>query len=381
MKKIIAIIIAIILIFAACSYSKQQNPAVTDDQSSNIAMLTATETQGGILAPEGWEMGDILYLSKQDADGAYTVRLSDRRGEDPSKKFDFIPNELLNLNPTEEDFKEKSNFAYVPKDAPLFEEAADGFTETGDSIPTGYYKILDRGDDMYQLEVPEGEGASWVKADSVNFDFGPFEEAVADEDPETYLNEEEKDGDETATGEEDHWANEFIAKVTDHDVMEAIDGEFFPDKPATRETILIGLAKIEESMGNKIEEHDKELFEDLKDKPYGHYAAWGQEHNIIRGYEDGRFRPEKEVTREELAAMIDRYITDYKKAPHTEELYNFNDADDIADWAESNVQNMANHGLVEGRDDGNFDPKANITKGEIAKIFAKIMDMDFPAEK
>lgn len=67
---------------------------------------------------------------------------------------------------------------------------------------------------------------------------------------------------------------------------------------------------------------------------YAREVAWAQSVGVVNGYGDGTFRPEQDVTREEMAAMLARYA-EYLGLDITEgaELDDFTDAADVSDWA------------------------------------------------
>jgi len=52
-------------------------------------------------------------------------------------------------------------------------------------------------------------------------------------------------------------------------------------------------------------------FSDVKDPGLYYYAAvgWASANNIVRGYEDGTFQPDRPVTREEMATFMHRYAS------------------------------------------------------------------------
>ena len=97
---------------------------------------------------------------------------------------------------------------------------------------------------------------------------------------------------------------------------------------------------------------------------------------IIRGYEDGAFRPERVITRAEFTAMANRF------AYVTEGRISFQDVDD-GYWAARQIRSAASYGWIEGYDDGTFRPENNITRGEAAAVLNRVLgrkaDMDYVA--
>ena len=75
--------------------------------------------------------------------------------------------------------------------------------------------------------------------------------------------------------------------------------------------------------------------------------------NYHGGYEDGTFRPDDAVTREEAATMFQRA---YKI--NSIGLLNFSDNDSISEWAKTSVTALVGAGVINGYEDGTFMPSA-----------------------
>jgi hypothetical protein len=91
-----------------------------------------------------------------------------------------------------------------------------------------------------------------------------------------------------------------------------------------------------------------------------------QRANLLKGYEDGTFRPNKTVTRGEFAAFLSRTttqtVTDQIDIPF---------ADVKGHWSEADVQKDLSLGFIQAADYPNgFSPDKVITRGEIAKWMA-----------
>ena len=107
------------------------------------------------------------------------------------------------------------------------------------------------------------------------------------------------------------------------------------------------------------------------------YAAavrWCSENGIVTGYQDGsgRFGPNDNVTREQLAAMIFRYCTKVAKMDGAgSDVTRFPDGDKIATWAREAAAFCAANGIITGKGDtGAFDPQGDATRCQMAKIIA-----------
>ncbi len=80
---------------------------------------------------------------------------------------------------------------------------------------------------------------------------------------------------------------------------------------------------------------------------------------IITGYEDGNFRAQGEITREEAAVIISRMLKLYNLEETSETEYQ--DADTIQEWARSAVDITARYNIMNGVGDNTFAPKGSYT--------------------
>lgn len=95
--------------------------------------------------------------------------------------------------------------------------------------------------------------------------------------------------------------------------------------------------------------------------------------NVMNGYTDGTIRPLGEITRAEIAKMI--YVIkmggkDDGAAYYKSVKTNLTDID--GHWAEGYIKYCFSTGIVAGRDDNKFDPDANVTGVELAKMLLVI---------
>ncbi|WP_409345199.1 S-layer homology domain-containing protein [Paenibacillus sp. MBLB4367] len=87
----------------------------------------------------------------------------------------------------------------------------------------------------------------------------------------------------------------------------------------------------------------------------------------VSGYPDGNFKPDDNMTRAELAALL-------AKAVHRDGTQTTGKFDDLPDshWAFAAIGRVASMGLMTGYPDGGFRPDAPVTRAEMAVIAAKL---------
>lgn len=86
-------------------------------------------------------------------------------------------------------------------------------------------------------------------------------------------------------------------------------------------------------------------------------------YGIVQGYEDGTFRPNANITRQQAMAMIARAaaITELGGAT-TADLSKFADNAKVGAWAKSYVEYNVANGLIQGNSSGYLNPQANISR-------------------
>ena len=88
---------------------------------------------------------------------------------------------------------------------------------------------------------------------------------------------------------------------------------------------------------------------------------------IIKGYEDGSFKPNDPISRAEFAAIAARFDPDGDKTPAT-----FFDVS--SHWAKDEISIAANHGWIKGYEDGSFKPDQKITRAETMTLVNRVLN-------
>ena len=92
---------------------------------------------------------------------------------------------------------------------------------------------------------------------------------------------------------------------------------------------------------------------------------------VIKGYEDGTFRPLQNVTRAEFTAMLMRTLN-YGSVGSTSAadlpFSDVSDTDTSINWAIPNINSAYGMGIINGYEDGTFRPNANVAFEEAVKM-------------
>ena len=164
-----------------------------------------------------------------------------------------------------------------------------------------------------------------------------------------------------------HWAEKYILSATGKGLFAGISKDkFAPNDPITRGMLVSVLARLE---GQDKAQTAANPFKDVKaGEWYANAVVWAAKNKIVMGYEDNTFKPNQKVTREEMAAILGRYI-EGKKVPYTLDLKEpFADQKMISKWALQPIDIVRHANLMQGRENNNFAPKASATRAELAKV-------------
>lgn len=171
-----------------------------------------------------------------------------------------------------------------------------------------------------------------------------------------------------------HWAEKYIAFGVDIGLLNGVgDGRFEPDIPMTRAmfvTVLGRLYGAENAAGCSTD------FPDIPEGSwYGESAAWAQSFGLITGI-SGKFEPNLNITREQLAQLMYRYAMTFELSDgsyDTKTLYGFTDTGKISSWAVTGVNWAVSNGLISGKAAVTLDPQGQATRAEVAAILVRFI--------
>ena len=145
------------------------------------------------------------------------------------------------------------------------------------------------------------------------------------------------------------------------------DGMVYPQKNITRAevaTIFFRLLTDETREANMTKSNG---YNDVKDGDWFCCAVSTlSKMGIIKGYEDGSFKPDASISRAEFAAIAARFDPNGDKTPAT-----FSDVS--SHWAKDEISIAANHGWIKGYEDGSFKPDQKITRAETMTLVNRVL--------
>lgn len=145
------------------------------------------------------------------------------------------------------------------------------------------------------------------------------------------------------------------------------DGGFAPERGITRAEATTMFARL------LTRQMDAETayptsFSDVPDTHWASdYIGYMEQFGIIKGYADGTFRPDANITRAEFSAICCRF------EKLTEGSVTFTDVPE-SHWAYQYITFAATRGWATGYPDGTFLPERNITRAEVAATTCRLLE-------
>ncbi len=166
-----------------------------------------------------------------------------------------------------------------------------------------------------------------------------------------------------------HWAGKQIIEWADEGLAAGYsDGTFKPNKEVSRAEFV--------ALVNRAFSIDKNVasagFSDVSEgKWYYKDISAAKAAGYIGGYTDGTFKPNQTITRQEVASILVRLLS---LTPTTEGIEEFADANQMPEWARSSIGAVAKNALMRGMPDKTFQPLESITRAEAVVSLDRAMD-------
>ena len=146
--------------------------------------------------------------------------------------------------------------------------------------------------------------------------------------------------------------------------------KFQGELPITRAMVSAVLMRI--SVDKNINTQTK--FTDVKAGDWFNEAVmWAAGNGLFVGYPDGSFKPNKLVSRQELALILQKFLALHGIKMDEVKTWTYNDLDKIPAWSKDAVVAMAKIALVNGQTDTMYNPESEFTREELAVMLYNII--------
>ena len=152
---------------------------------------------------------------------------------------------------------------------------------------------------------------------------------------------------------------------------------FSPYMSMTRGMFVTVLGRLHEYMNSvSIGAPEEIIFTDVSlDKYYAAGVKWASDNNIITGYENGEFRPEEPITREQIVAIMYRFaVYAGLDTTKTSDITVFADGGETSQWAAEAMRWAVGSGIIGGRPNGTIDPQGLVQRCEVAAILQRFIN-------
>ncbi len=173
-----------------------------------------------------------------------------------------------------------------------------------------------------------------------------------------------------------HWSKDDVSLLANKLVIDGMtDTTFAPDLHVTRAEFA---ALAVRSLGLDLVTTTTTFSDVQASDWYAATVATAAKAGIIDGYEDGSFKPDAQITREELAAMIVRTMnyagltSNLSDSQQIELLSKFSDSNKIV-WAQKEIARAIDAGIINGLTDTTIGPNNQATRAEAAAMLKRFL--------
>ena len=173
----------------------------------------------------------------------------------------------------------------------------------------------------------------------------------------------------------DDWYGETVHKAKEYGLMQGVGASiehyplFDPDGTATRAAVARTIYNME---GPEAAEYENPFTDVPEGQWYTDAVCWGAENGVIQGYPDSTYRPDSEITREDLITLLYRYSG--MEAPDSDELSKFDDAASVSHYAVEAMEWAITEQIIEGYLDNTLKPQATTDRAELATLLVRFYE-------
>ncbi|MEK3884911.1 S-layer homology domain-containing protein [Paenibacillus sp. PL2-23] len=162
---------------------------------------------------------------------------------------------------------------------------------------------------------------------------------------------------------EGHWAEASMRAWVDNGLLKGYeDGTYRPNQVVTRVELV---TLINRAFG--LTDSGVSTFSDVKAGEWAfEQIGIGVKAGYIKGYEDGTFQPKRQVTREEASYMITSLLQLGDSS--LDALLSFQDAHTLTQSGKQAMANLVNAGILNGLSDGSLSPKGGLTRAQAVTV-------------
>ncbi|WP_429351372.1 Ig-like domain-containing protein [Paenibacillus sp. 4624] len=174
-----------------------------------------------------------------------------------------------------------------------------------------------------------------------------------------------------------HWGKDAVNDMGSRMIVEGFsDGTFNPDQAVTRAEFATMVIR---GLGLRTESGDTSFLDVQLGQWYSGAIQAAHNYGLINGYEDGTFRPDDTITREQAMVILEKamQITGLKAKLNDDSpeamLQSFHDGTAVSSWARIGAADSVKSGLVQGRSQSVLVPQGKMTRAEVATMLRRLL--------
>lgn len=171
------------------------------------------------------------------------------------------------------------------------------------------------------------------------------------------------------------WYADAVQYVYENGLMTGVsESEFGPDGTATRGQIVTILWRL---AGSPVVNYAMRYADMDEGAWYGEAVRWAASTGVVTGYSESSFGPNDAITREQLAAILYRYVKTQGQG-FTGMWYfplRYDDAASISSWADEAMHWCVMKGVLNGTSETALSPRATATRAQLATILQRFCEL------
>lgn len=171
------------------------------------------------------------------------------------------------------------------------------------------------------------------------------------------------------------WYADAVQYAYERELMTGVsESEFAPDGTATRGQIVTILWRL---AGSPVVNYAMRYADMDEGAWYGEAVRWAASTGVVTGYSESSFGPNDAITREQLAAILYRYVKTQGQG-FTGMWYfplRYDDAASISSWADEAMHWCVMKGLLNGTSETTLSPQLTATRAQLAAILQRFCEL------
>lgn len=355
MKKCLILLLCVYLVTALTV-----PPAGASEEASPLKLEYALRIEGdtGAGVTPGDTVTVVFSLRRSDGgSGSYALRILQNEILFDESFFEYVPDSATVLKSGNALYQTRTDGTHIIK-ASYLSSNGGSFGEQEDFC-------------SFQLRVKAAEGTGWVRCDpecakaydgdNLRVTIQPAEELRLTASGACHPFEDVQKND---------WYHEAVDYVWQHGLMNGMgDNRFEPGTTMTRAMVVTVLYRMQDSPAAS----GANVFEDVEPGQwYTDAVIWANENGIVQGYGDGRFGTNDNVTREQIATILQRFSRfSGADVSMRADLSAYEDAASVSDWAREAMEWAVAVGLINGRTETSLAPVSTATRAEVATLLMR----------